>query len=297
MRAFGITTFATAIGPAVMPACCAAFFLSGCTMHVEEASFIRPDRPGVGGQAAQSAPAPLPAVDLLPGVVLRERAVDTGEGAVLRGLELARAGAPATILYFGGNRFHVADGAPVLLPILGACGANVMMFDYRGYGRSTGAPDVATMEADALRLYDLARARGPVIVHGQSLGSFVAAYVARNRPAAGLVLEATATNPRELTAAVMPWYLAPFLRIELSAPLRAIDNVVAVAGYRGSALVMLGGRDRVTPTALGRKVYAALPEGRKRLLVLPGADHNGVITDPGAGAAYCDFIAAAVRPL
>ncbi len=44
--------------------------------------------------------------------------------------------------------------------------------------------------------------------HGQSLGSFVAAYVAQQRPAArGLILESTTTNVREWSNAMLPWYV------------------------------------------------------------------------------------------
>jgi pimeloyl-ACP methyl ester carboxylesterase len=74
------------------------------------------------------------------------------------------------------------------------------MFDYRGSGRSSGVPTIAALKADALQVFDQVNARYPgrVVLHGQSLGSFVAAYVAQQRPAArGMVLESTTTNVRD----------------------------------------------------------------------------------------------------
>ncbi|HEX8611019.1 MAG TPA: alpha/beta fold hydrolase [Telluria sp.] len=172
-----------------------AFGLSGCgTMHIQEKSFIRPDakdRPPV---------ARVDAAALLPAYTVTEETIVTPDGATLRGLYLARPGAATTLLYYGGNAFHLDPHARQVLPLLAACGGNVAMFDYRGYGRSSGVPTVATMAADALRMFDHVDARHPgkVVVHGQSLGSFMAAWVASQRPAArGMVLEATATDVPE----------------------------------------------------------------------------------------------------
>jgi pimeloyl-ACP methyl ester carboxylesterase len=104
------------------------------------------------------------------------------------------------VLYFGGNMFHLDQHGAALLPVLAACGTNVAVFDYRGYGRSPGKPTVENMQADALALFDAVNARFPgrVIVHGQSLGSFMAAHVAAARPVLATVLESTATSAEEL---------------------------------------------------------------------------------------------------
>ncbi len=265
----------------------AALALAGCgTLRIEERNFIRPDRPG-DERGAATLEQTLPAV-----FTLRAEGIAVADGASLRGVSLSRADSAATVLYFGGNAFHLDQHGAEVLAALAPCRVDLAMFDYRGYGRSSGAPDVATMKADALREFDLVNAARPggVIVHGQSLGSFIAAYVAQQRPVRALVLESTTTNALDWANANVPWYAKPFITVELSAPLREIDNIATLAGYHGASLVLTGEDDRVTPLPLARKVFEALPGRRKRLLALPGAGHNNVLEQPATGPAYCDFV-------
>lgn len=263
--------------------------LSGCAVQIGEGNVVHPDRAGVarppgrigdGGAADYKlAPVSLAADDArLNGVVA---SVAGGEGNAL------------TVLYFGGNGFHLDEHGDHVLAAVGPCRADVVMIDYRGYGRSTGVPTIAALKEDALREFDLVNAQAPgrVIVHGQSLGSFIAAYVAQQRPAVrGLVLESTTTNARDWANSMMPWYAWPFVRVELSEPLRGIDNVVAASGYAGPALVLEGSDDKVTPPRLARQVYDALPSSAKRMVMVPGAGHNGVLSSAAVRPAYCEFV-------
>ncbi|MBY0572460.1 MAG: lysophospholipase [Undibacterium sp.] len=165
-------------------------------------------------------------------------------------------------------------------------------FDYRGYGRSAGSPSIENMKQDALQIYDHIRAKTPgkLIVHGQSLGSFMAAYVAQNRVTDGVVLESTASNPLDWAQANIPWYARPFVGIELSPDLKVIDNVAAARQHRAPALVMVGEQDRTTPPELGRKVFAAFPNAASQFLLVHDVGHNGVMKKDQAKTAYCAFL-------
>ncbi|MES2758281.1 MAG: alpha/beta fold hydrolase [Pseudomonadota bacterium] len=277
----------------LVPILPAALLLSACTtMQIGERNFIRPDK------QVSAADARLDVRALLPAARVSDEEIATPDGAVLRGIIAQPPGAAVTVLYFGGNAFHLDRHGAGLLPLLASCGAGIAVFDYRGYGRSSGAPTVATMAADAVRAFDHVSARHPgrVIVHGQSLGSFMAAHVVRQRPqAAGLVLEATSSNVQDWAQANVPWYARPFLQIEIDESLRAADNVAAVAGYRGAALVLAGERDRITPPALGQKVFAALPGTAKQWFVADGAGHNAIFGHKDVMPVYCGFVSSPSR--
>ena len=154
--------------------------LSGCqTIEVRQSMFIRPD---VANKAM-----PLPEQAFDNGTALE---VARPDGALLRGVLVTRPGAERTLLYFGGNMFHLDESGKRVVAALGSCKINVAIFDYRGYGRSSGIPTVDNMRGDALAIYDLLASRFPgnVAVHGQSLGSFVAAGVAQERPVRSVAL-------------------------------------------------------------------------------------------------------------
>ena len=265
-----------------------AVVLSGCgTMEVGERNFLRPDKPGA---------AALPRLDVaahLPAGTVRDEEIATADGAVLRGISYRPAGAMRAVLYFGGNQFHLDQHGASVLPLLASCGSAVAVFDHRGYGRSSGQPNLERMAADAVRAYDHMSAQYPggVIVHGQSLGSIMAAYVAQRRPGAhGIVLESTTSNVQEWVDANVPWYVALLGKVKVEPALRAVDNVRAMSSYRGAALVLVGGADKVTPPSLARKVFDAIPGRRKQWHVAPGAGHNDTFGRTDVMPAYCKLV-------
>lgn len=270
-----------------------ASLLSGCAanIHLNESSFIRPD--SLTGTKITTTFDDSALQALLPSARLEALQVAQSDGVTAHGIAIRQPGARGTVLYFGGNAFHIDKHAKAVLPRIAACPVNVVIFDYRGYGRSAGDPTIALMSSDALAIFDQVNAQfpGPVAVHGQSLGSFIAAHVAQQRPARGLVLEATATNPQDWADANVPWLLRLFAKVSMPPQLAAVDNVAAVSAYRGPGLVLAGGRDRITPAKLGRAVYAALPGERKQLWVADEAGHDDILKQPDAAQAYCGFLA------
>lgn len=261
----------------ILPAALAAALLSGCgTMEIGERNFIRPIAAAV------------PAAAL--GAI--EEEIVTADGATLRGVSL-RADSGLALLYFGGNAFTLAQHGKQALQALASCGVNVTLFDYRGYGRSSGKPTVALMAADGVRAFDKLNAAYPgrVIVHGQSLGSFIAAHVASERPQVrGLVMESTSSTVQEWADARLPWFMRATTKVAVEPALRGVDNVKAAASYQGPALVMMGARDKVTPPHLARKVFDALPTRSKLWVEAQGAGHNDVLGNAQVMPAYCGFI-------
>lgn len=255
--------------------------LNGCAdIRVSERQLIRPDGPDT------------PAGKRFAGAGATELSISGQDGAVLKGMLLEQPNARRTVLYFGGNMFHLDQHLESLMPVLAACGTNVAVFDYRGYGRSTGKPTVENMRADALAIFDAIDKRYPgrVIVHGQSLGSFMAAYVAQARPVLATVLETTATNATELVESQIPWYARPFVSINVEASLRQVDNRTAAARFRSATLVIAAGKDSTTPAWLGKKVFDAIPRKDKQFLLVKEAGHNDALRAMDAGAAYCRFV-------
>ncbi len=269
--------------------CC---LVSACgTLQIEEKNFIRPD--SLTGVVTKNRLDQAALQAAVPTASLSELSVPGDAGVTLHGVLMRRPDAVASVLYFGGNAFHLDESAKDLASRLSACPVNIVLFDYRGYGRSGGAPTVANMEQDALALFDHANSQfpGQVFVHGHSLGSFVAAYVAQQRPMVkGLVLEATANNALDWAKANVPWYASPFIEVEVAQSLRNIDNTKALAHFTQPSLILAGSLDTVTPLQLGRKVFDAIPGSAKQILVVEGGRHNDLLSHPEAMAAYCKFV-------
>jgi uncharacterized protein len=268
--------------------------IPGCvSMRIPEDNWFHPGRAALSDSARA-------AVRLAGGATLEDVRFAASDGTRLHALFVGSPGARTTVLYFGGDNFRVATSGPALAQAASQLGVNAMLVDYRGYGESEGSPTLAALKQDALDAYDHLRARRGVagtaiVVHGFSMGSFIGAHVATERPVAGLVLESTATTVRDWARGFIPWYAKPFVRVRMAEALREESNLARVQRYRGPLLLLVGADDRITPAAMSRELYrrSATPEASRQLMVVAGAGHGDVLNDADAGMRYREFLAAA----
>lgn len=134
----------------------------------------------------------VPAPGPLPSGAVRLR-IPSGDGDALHGVHLppsrAAAGGPTLVLSFAGNAWNSEDAADYLRQLYGH--AHVVGFHYRGYRPSTGTPSADALLADAPKIHDFAVARikpARVVAVGFSIGSGVAAELARKRQLDGIIL-------------------------------------------------------------------------------------------------------------
>jgi fermentation-respiration switch protein FrsA (DUF1100 family) len=186
--------------------------------------------------------------------------------------------ARADVVYFHGNGGNLSMWLPILAGVQ-ASGLNVLAFDYRGYGRSTGSPTEKGLyrDADAV-LAELARlrqresaagttVRRPIIYWGRSLGGPVAAYATTVARPDALILESTFPEKR----AVLGRQLV-LRTLDLLASFR-FETADMLRGFDRPTLVMHGDSDSVVPYTVGRALFERLSEP-KRFVTLRGADHN-----------------------
>ncbi len=153
-------------------------------------------------------------------------------------------------------------------------GISVFIFDYRGYGRSTGVPSEAGLYQDALVSYDYLihqRRVSPnrLILFGRSLGSCIAGEVAVQRLSAGLIVEGAFPSIQSMSD---HHYFGLPARWVMDVEFNFIQKVRALVI---PLLVIHGERDSVVPIGLGRQVFDAADEPKQWYVVL-GAEHNNV---------------------
>lgn len=268
--------------------------LNACTFQIRESAVLIP---------TPEAPDAVPVLSQLKGLDVqpRELHMPMPDGVVLHGLWIPWRTPAPTVLYFGGNVSRVSENAPVLAKSLRTLGVNLLLVDYRGSGRSPGAPVLAQLEADALIVHDyavreLGVAPEQLLLHGFSLGSFMAGHVSLHRPIAGLVLEASATTTEQWARSLVPWYAKPIVRIEITPSMRGKGNLSVVQQQSAPLLLLVGSQDRSTKPKLSRRLAAAARDaGRTVTLVeIAGAGHGGLLQRPETLAAYRGFLKQAV---
>lgn len=197
----------------------------------------------------------------------------TTDGIRLNGWFLPSRRLPAwfTILVFNGNAGNRAYRAP-LAAALRAHDLAVLLFDYRGFGENPGAPTEAGLAADAraARAYLLGRPNvdpARMVYLGESLGSAVATALAAEHPPAALILRSPFVSMTELGRIHYPFLPVRWLLRDRFA---SIDRILQIPC---PLLVIAGERDRIVPPEQSRRLYEAASSA-KRLVILPGADHN-----------------------
>ncbi len=266
-----------------------AVLLAGCTAEIRENDFIRPLRGGPLTAEAVAAAAPA--------YSLAEHRIPGPDGGQLYAVHLRQPGSRATILYFGGNGYTVGRFGAWTASVFAPLGVDLMIVDHRGYGLSTGKGGIAIMEADALAAFDYLRVlagRQRIVLHGHSLGSFIAGHVAANRSAAGVVLESSATTTEQWVAARTPGAARLFIRkVDIAEELRGRGNLANMPRIEEPLLLLVGAKDGTTPPRLAQGLYAAspLPRTRKTLRTIAGAGHEDVMTKPETIRAYRTFLA------
>ncbi|MDQ3747154.1 MAG: alpha/beta hydrolase [Acidobacteriota bacterium] len=201
--------------------------------------------------------------------------------------------ASATVVYFHGNGGNLSY-CDWVGTALAARGFDVLLFDYRGYGRSEGEPtDERGVYADADAAYDfVTKERGVpaerVVLYGQSLGTTAAVDVASRKACGALVVESGLSSAGDMAGAIMPW-LPHFAR---GLTRNKFDSVGKLPRVGCPVLVAHGERDRIIPVAQGRKLFEAAP-ARKRLLIIDDAGHNDLSIV--GGERYIDSLAGFIR--
>jgi hypothetical protein len=205
------------------------------------------------------------------GLAHEEMEARADDGVRVHGWLLPGRAARLTVLLSHGNAGNISHRLDRAMLLQRSFPADVLLFDYRGYGSSEGRPDEAGTYRDARAAYQWLRDRGHpperIVLFGESLGSAVALQLALDVPARGLVLESPFASIPEMARAVYPFLpLWPFVRTRY-------DNLDKAPRLNVPLLVLHGDRDEIVPFTQGRRVFEAAPEP-KRFFAIPGAGHN-----------------------
>jgi fermentation-respiration switch protein FrsA (DUF1100 family) len=203
----------------------------------------------------------------------------------------------ATIIYFHGNGGNISNVGWVG-ESLSSRGFDVLLLDYRGYGRSEGAVDgEAGLYADADAGYEyVTKTRGvrpsSVVLYGQSLGTAVAVDLASRKEAAAVILESGFSSASDVASTVLP--IMP-RRLHFLAKNR-FESTRKLSSVRCPVLIAHGDPDLTIPTEHGRLLFTAANEPKK-LLIFPGVGHNvfGSLGDEYLDR-VADFLRTAIKP-
>ena len=200
--------------------------------------------------------------------------ISTPDGEMLHGWFVPAPAATATILFFHGNAGNISHRMEYL-SMFNSLGYNTFIFDYRGYGDSSGVPSELGTYSDALAAWEyLTKTRsvppGRIILFGESLGGAIAAWLATQERPGLLVLASVFTSVPDMAAK-----LYPFLPVRLLSRFE-YNTLESLKSITCPVFVAHSPSDEIVPFAQGQTLYEAAPHP-KQFLELQGGHNDGFI--------------------
>lgn len=220
-----------------------------------------------------------PAAYGIPAGACEELWIDTPDGERLFAWYCRAKNPVASALFCHGNRGNITISADVIPHLLRA-NLNVLFFDYRGYGKSSGSPSYDGVIDDgvtAAEFHDTIRPQElPSILYGYSLGGAVAGQVIRRHHFDGMILQSTFSNLVSLARVAHPKVPVHLLAGDL------FNTLASVRRLQIPLLVIHGTADEAIPCSMAHELFDACTSTKHKYFV-EGGMHGDLYTRDADG--------------
>ncbi len=218
------------------------------------------------------------------GLAYVDVAIPTTDGEVLHAWFVPHPAASASVLFLHGNGGNISD-RPLTLARLHEMELNVLMLDYRGYGRSTGKPSAQGTFLDAQAGWNYLinehnEHPDNIVVYGRSLGGAVAVELASRTNPRALIIESTFTSIADMASDIYP-YLPTRMLLRHKYP-----SIKTIARISAPLLIAHSADDELIPPQHGQRLFEVAPEP-KQFYRLVGSHNQAFIA---SGQMYYDTL-------
>lgn len=205
-----------------------------------------------------------------------ELKLETKDGGNLNAIHFKAEAAKGIILYFHGNRGNLTRWGSIVEPLT-QYGYDVLVMDYRGFGKSTGERNQKNLLADAELFYQWCRDRYPekeITLYGRSLGTGIASYLAGKHEPKKLILE---TPYYSLAAAAQRYYPIYPSKLALKYNFKSFEYLRTA---QCPVIIFHGTEDSVVPYEQGAQLARSLENKDGQLITIEGGEHRNLVEFP-----------------
>ncbi len=217
---------------------------------------------------------PQASFDVLPAdwrLISEDVTFDTEDRERLHGWFFPSKGDVPTILFCHGNAGNISHRLDNIRHIADQ-NIQVFIFDYRGYGKSTGRPSETGLYKDGLAAFDFLVNQKhippeKIILFGRSLGAAIAVEIAIKRNVGAVILESAFTSSRGMAKTLSLFKIfAPLLPLHY-------NNLEKIGRITVPKLIVHGEEDDIVPFSMGQEIYK-IAQQPKHFFPIKNAGHN-----------------------
>ena len=209
------------------------------------------------------------------GIVCEEMYLKTTDGTKIHARWFPKQGASGTVLLFHGNGGNLSHRRQIIVELQNTFDSSVLIFDYPGYGKSSGSPSEAGCYASAEAAYHwlTVEKKDPessekVIFWGMSLGGGVAVEMASRHPYRALCLNRTYTSLPDVGQGQYPWVPVKWLMRN------RFDNLAKLPSLQGPIIFSHGKKDTLIPFHHAESLFAAAQDPKISIWDADGDHHT-----------------------
>lgn len=207
-----------------------------------------------------------------------------------------------TILILSPNAGNIGHALPIVSLFYLDFGYNVVIYSYRGYGRSSGLPLERGLKLDAKRIIqyitdeDEQLLSSSLVLYGRSLGGAVAIYMAAqfSSTVLGLILENTFLSIPKTVPHIFPMlrYVTMFVHQRWES-----EVLVPTIPAHIPVLLLSARKDEIVPPEHMDQIYQLLSSSDKKMLKYEHSAHNDTVLQPGYWDAIHQFVKDKINPI
>lgn len=221
------------------------------------------------------------------GLAYEDLYIRTSDGVKINAWLSTSSPKASTIIFAHGNAGTMGERV-LKMKFWHDLGLNVLMFDYRGYGRSGGYPTEKGIYLDAEAVYDYLQSRKDIdsnrmIGYGASLGGVVIIDLATKRKLSAIIIESSFTSAKDMARRLYPMVPSFLMSIKF-------DSESKIGKITCPKLFLHSREDQTIPFRIGQKLYQAASEPKSFLLIHGGHNDMGAINNAEVRIEFKKFL-------
>lgn len=195
------------------------------------------------------------------------------DGARLNALHFKSPRPKGVILYFHGNAGNLARWGDITMGLSREYNYDVVVMDYRSYGKSRGNLSEEALNEDGQLFYDYIMRyydEKDIVLYGRSLGTGIATRLASINNPKKLILETPYYSLLDIGERRFPFLPVRWLlKYQFKSYEYVRDISCPIAIFHGTD-------DEIIPMESGKKLFESIPGSNKEFIAVKGARHNNL---------------------